>query len=158
MDSRSNSNEISLARLKALAPQPDDLVVLGNFSDENGHAVSFYYRPVESSHASYDSMLLNLRVRDIISNSFSVERRTSGLLRDLDHCLELAEQTPAEYQAMRAVFACHDRGIWMEFEVPSSAHLVRVEARKSFNLGPLLRAMEQQGTPVPVELEIAKVV
>lgn len=146
------------ARVRALTPHADDLLALGKFSDEKKHAISFYYRPGDETHGSHDAMLLNFRVRDIISNNFSAEHRTSGLLRDLDHCLEIAEQTPEEYPCLRAVFACHDRGIWMEFEVPSAVHLVRVETGNTFNLAPLLRALEQQDSFVPSEAGTTTVV
>ena len=153
-----SAHSVPSARLRALTPHSDDLLALGKFADDNQHAISFYYRPGDSTRGAHDAMLLNFRVRDIISNSFSPERRTSGLLRDLDHCLEIAEQTPEEYPCLRAVFACHDRGIWMEFEVPSSVHLVRVETGSSFNLGPLLRALEQQESFVAAESDTVKVV
>ncbi|HEX7285939.1 MAG TPA: hypothetical protein VF532_07135 [Candidatus Angelobacter sp.] len=116
-----------------------DLKSLAEFHDEHGHAVSFYFRPGDGSER--DGALMNLRVRNLISNHFLCGEKSHGLLRDLDAILELSEAKTEQPGQVKVVFACHDQGIWCEFTVPSSARIVRLEAGKKFDVSPLLRLL-----------------
>lgn len=120
----------------------DDLKALAQFHDEHGHAVSFYFKPGEGPRTERDGMLVNLRAHDIISNDFLREEKSHGLLRDLDAVLEISEGAE-QAGPMKVVFACHDRGVWQEFNVPASTRLIRLEAGKQFDIGPLLRLLRK---------------
>ncbi len=118
-----------------------DISFLAEFEDNRGHAVSFYFKPAPGAGGQRDAMLMNLRVHDIITNDFGRGHRSHGLLRDLDAVLEKAEQA-SDCSQLKVIFACHDRGIWREFDVPASGRMVRLEAGKRFDLAPLLRLMD----------------
>jgi hypothetical protein len=118
-----------------------DLKSLAEFHDEHGHAVSFYFRPGDGTGSERDGTLMNLRVRNIISNHFLCGEKSHGLLRDLDAVLELSETKTEQPGHVKVVFACHDQGIWCEFTVPSSARIVRLETGKEFDVAPLLRLL-----------------
>jgi len=120
----------------------DDLNALSQFCDERGHAVSFYFKPGAGPRSQRDGMLVNLRAHDIISNDFLREEKSHGLLRDLDAVLEVSEGVEHE-GPMKVVFACHDKGVWQEFSVPFSASIIRLEAGKQFEIGPLLRLLRK---------------
>lgn len=130
---------VEVAREETLSAQ--DISFLSEFEDSRGHAVSFYFRPSSGAAGERDAMLINLRVHDIITNDFGRGHRNHGLLRDLDAVLEKAEGA-SDSGPLKVIFACHDRGIWREFEVPASGRMVRLEAGKRFDLGPLLRVMD----------------
>jgi hypothetical protein len=124
----------------------EDVKALSRFRDESGHAVSFYFKPEPGPRGEHDGMLMNLRARDIISNDFLRGEKNHGLLRDLDAVLELSESLVDQEGPLTVVFACHDRGVWQEFVVPSSARIVKLEAGKQFEVGPLLRLLQKEDT------------
>ena len=124
----------------------DDVNALARFCDESGHAVSFYFKPGSGPNKERDGMLMNLRAHDIISNDFLRGEKNHGLLRDLDAVLELSEEAVSGEGPVRIVFACHDRGVWQEFSLPSSARIVRLEAGNRFEVGPLLRLLQNSDT------------
>lgn len=134
---------------KSMTATEDDLKSLSQFHDEQGHAVSFYFRPGTGTGSERDGMLMNLRARDIISNHFLCGDKGHGLLRDLDAVLELCEAGMQQSGPVKVVFACHDQGIWREFSVPSSARIVRLEAGKEFDLAPLMHLLHTDGGASP---------
>lgn len=91
-------------------------------------------------------MIVNLRARDVISNCFGQGKSNSGLLRDLDALLAISEESADPHAPMKVVFACHEQGIWEEFELPSSAiSFVRLEVGTQFDLAPLQRLVSPEG-------------
>ncbi len=123
-------------------PTSEQFALLEQFSDETGHAVSFYFKPAPGRDAELDLLALRIKARDMFSRDFEAGRKSTGLLRDLDGCLEAAEMAAEGDDApLKVVFACHDRGIWLEYELPSRARLLRMEAGRKFNLEPLFRRL-----------------
>lgn len=121
----------------------EDLQNLARVQDVGGHAVSFYFKPGPGSLVQRDAMIVNLRVRDIISNSFMGEKPSGGLIRDLDDVLQLSEEHTGDQPLLKVVFACRNQGVWEEFELPSSViRMVRLEVGKQFDLAPLMRLMQ----------------
>ena len=137
------SNTESAQAAKPRVITEDDVRALSRFHDESGHAVSFYFKPGHGPGSERDGMLMNLRARDIISNDFLRGEKSHGLLRDLDAVLELSEEAVDGEGPVKVVFACHDRGVWQEFSVPSSARIIRLEAGNQFDVGPLLRLLQK---------------
>lgn len=120
----------------------EDLQALGCVHDPCGHAVSFYYKPGPGKLVERDAMIVNLRARDIISNSFGGDKPNSGLLRDLDDVLKICEECTDQHGPLKVVFACQEQGVWEEFDLPSSAiRIVRLEVGTQFDLTPLMRLM-----------------
>jgi hypothetical protein len=126
------------------APTRHDLARLEKLGDAGGHAVSFYFRPGEGKLAERDAMIVNLRARDIISNSYEQDKPNLCLLRDLDAVMKLSEDASRPDASLKVVFACHDRGIWEEFDLPCDKRIVRLEAGDSFDLAPLRRLLETE--------------
>jgi hypothetical protein len=65
-----------------------------------------------------------------------------GLSKDLARILKMEEQireTPAQ---LRAVFACGNKHIWQEFDLPIRESVRHLEIAKHFQLVPLLRALK----------------
>ena len=143
MAGTSNSARVEQDSNKRLTKH--DLESLAQFHDDHGHAVSFYFKPGAGSER--DDVLINLRVRDIISNHFLCGDKGRGLLRDLDSVLELCEAGIEASGPAMVVFACHEKGVWREFTVPSSARIVRLEAGNQFDLEPLMRLLRSEATP-----------
>src|SRR5262249_25614582 len=106
----------------------EDVLPLETFHDSNCHAISFYYRPGEGNLAARDAMAVNLRARDIISNHFGAGKPCSGMLRDLDAVLHAVELASNHEAPLKVIFACYARGIWREFELPSSQRRVKLAA------------------------------
>jgi hypothetical protein len=143
MAGTSNSERVQQDSGKRLTQH--DLESLARFHDDHGHAVSFYFKPGGGSER--DDVLINLRVRDIISNHFLCGDKGHGLLRDLDSVMELCDAGIEASGPAKVVFACHEKGVWREFTVPSSARIVRLEAGDHFDLEPLMRLLRAGSTP-----------
>lgn len=118
-------------------PSTDELNDLSKFRDEAGHAVTFYFHPSPGPNARRDATAMEFRARDVFSDHFSPEQHNSGLLRDLDHCMQIVEETTGADSQLRIVFACHDRGIWKEFLVPFQGRMLQLEAGTNFDVAPL---------------------
>jgi hypothetical protein len=140
------SNPESAQAEKPRVITQDDVKALSRFHDESGHAVSFYFKPGAGPDKERDGMLMNLKAHDIISNDVLRGEKNHGLLRDLDAVLELSEQAVSGQGPVKVVFACHDRGVWQEFTLPSSGRIIRLEAGKRFDVGPLLRLLQDNDT------------
>jgi len=141
----SNSERVQEGQSKRLTKH--DLESLAQFHDDHGHAVSFYFKPGPGAGSERDDILINLRVRDIISNHFLCGDKGHGLLRDLDSVMELCEAGVEASGPAKVVFACHEKGVWREFTVPASARIVRLEAGNQFDLEPLMRLLLSDATP-----------
>lgn len=122
-------------------PTPWDLEILSRLRDASGHAVSFYFKPGEGKLAERDAMIVSLRARDIISNSYGQEKPNSSLLRDLDAVMKISESSVLD-APLKVIFACHEQGIWEEFELPVCRRMVRLEAGDAFDLTPLRSLLE----------------
>jgi hypothetical protein len=86
-------------------------------------------------------MIVSLRARDIISNSYGQEKPNSSLLRDLDAVMKISESSVLD-APLKVIFACHEQGIWEEFELPVCRRMVRLEAGDAFDLTPLRSLLE----------------
>ena len=92
--------------------------------------------------AERDAMIVSLRARDIISNSYGQEKPNSSLLRDLDALMKVSEEAGVPDAPLKVIFACHEQGIWEEFELPVGRRMVRLEAGDAFDLTPLRSLLE----------------
>lgn len=120
----------------------EDLKALADFRDESGHAVTFYFKPGGGANAARDAKLVQLESRNVISNAFATGFRKSGLLRDLDEVLQISENAEESEAKMKVVFACRERGLWLEYDVPTEGRHVRLHVGNHFDLAPLLRALD----------------
>lgn len=136
------------------APSPakivtrEDLKTLADFRDENSHAVTFYFKPAGGANAARDAKVVQLEARDVISSAFATGLRKSGLLRDLDEILQISENAPESEGLMKVVFACRERGVWLEYDIPAEGRHVRLHVGNHFDLAPLLRALDASAETV----------
>ena len=106
--------------------------------DPKGTAVSFYFQPRTPQNKSHreEAILVKDLVRDALREA---ERRGgNGAVRaDLQRILEMAEQLHGNHARAKAVFACHEQGIWREFDLPSQIARTQLIVNQRFHLKPL---------------------
>jgi hypothetical protein len=124
-------------------PALEFLTTLANVRDEEAHAVSFYFDWSSFSDTSHREEALN--VRHLVKQArgdFQPEMDDHGLSMDLERILKMEDEireTPAQ---LRAVFACGNKHIWQEFDLPVRESVSRLAIAKHFQLVPLSRALE----------------
>lgn len=100
-------------------PALEFLATLANVRDEEAHAVSFYFNWSSFSDTSHREEALNVEhLVNQARSEFHSEMDDHGLSKDLARILKMEEQireTPAQ---LRAVFACGNKHIWQEFDLP----------------------------------------
>jgi hypothetical protein len=141
------------------AISPEQLEMINHFYDEGGHAVSFYFKASpQQCKGNLDLLAMNDRVRQLISRDFQHGHVNTGFVRDLNHCLEVAEQNLELVSPLKVVFACHKQGIWLEYDLAISGHIVRMEAGTHFNVAPLMRLADitPQNLGVPPDLPLLR--
>ena len=154
----SNGHARHPARL-AKTISPEQLEMISHFYDEGGHAVSFYFKAsLPQCKGDLDLLAMNDRVRQLISRDFQQGHINTGFVRDLNHCLEVAEQNLKPTSSLKIVFACHKQGIWLEYDLAVSGHIVRMEAGTHFHVAPLMRLADitPQNFGVPPDVPLLR--
>jgi hypothetical protein len=134
----------------------EELEAISHFHDEGGHAVSFYFKAAPETEGDLNLLAMNDKVCQLISRDFDGGHIDAGLIRDLNHCLKVAEQNLELVSPLKVVFACHKRGVWLEYDLPVSSHILRLEAGTHFNVAPLFRLTQTQDADVPASFALSR--
>ncbi len=119
------------------------LAVLARFHDEEARAVSFYFS--RSSFADKAHREERVSVEHLVDEARSrnhSEVIDPGLSKDLEQILSMESGIRESPAVFRAIFACSNRQIWHEVNLPIRADIGHLDCTKHFLLVPLLRAME----------------
>lgn len=101
-------------------------------------AVSFYFKPSTPHDKSHREEAI--LAKDIVRKTLQeveAEGESRDAVADLECILQLAERLHGNQARSKAVFACHARGIWQEFDVPTVAASTRLYVNRRFQLKPL---------------------
>ncbi|HUK48891.1 MAG TPA: host attachment protein [Terriglobales bacterium] len=101
-------------------------------------AISFYFKPTTPQDKSHreEAILAKDLVRKTLQE-LSVNADGRDATNDLERILQLAERMHGNQARSKAVFACHARGIWQEFDVPAVAPSTKLYVNRRFHLKPL---------------------
>ncbi len=101
-------------------------------------AISFYFKPSTPQDKSHREEAI--LAKDVVRQTMQ-ELQASGngrsAMDDLERILQIAERLHGNQSRAKAVFACKDRGIWQEFDVPTVAVSTRLFVNRRFHLKPL---------------------
>ncbi len=117
----------------------DDIRELANFHSPEGCAVTFYYQPATPTNRSHrDETIL---VKDLVNNALREAEKKGGNQKaagsDLQRILEMNETLRNNGRHGKAIFACANRGVWREFDLPATLPKSNLILNQRFHLKPL---------------------
>jgi peptide subunit release factor 1 (eRF1) len=119
----------------------EELRQLAEMESPKGCAVSFYFQPRTPQDKSHreEAILIKDLVRDTLRKA---ERNgNDGALReDLQHILQVAEGLHNNHSRGKAIFACKEKGVWREMDVPPRLGESQISVNSRFHLKPLVTA------------------
>jgi|SRR5579864_7441303 len=135
----------------------DDLLDLTKFSDEHAHAVSFYFSLVSTPDNSHRQEAIAIkRLIQEAKEHFASQSVPTSLAKDLDEVHTVAEEVRLKPARFRAVFACGEKQIWREFDLPASRSIRHMDVGRRFVVLPLLAAAQSCAPYCVVLLETGK--
>lgn len=135
----------------------EGLLELAKFSDDHAHAVSFYFSLVSTSDNSHrrEAIAIKSLIQEARSH-FASQSVPTSLAKDLDEVLAVAEEVRLNPARLRAVFACHEKGVWREFDLPAPRSISHLDVARRFVLVPLVASAQSCGPYCVVILETGK--
>ena len=117
-----------------------DVERLADFHAPNHNAVTFYFIPRTPQDNSHREEAI--RLKDMLRNSELRETTKShGLKNDLDKIQQRAEELDHAGES-KAIFACSDRGIYEEYDIPTLEGETSLHVSRQFHLKPLISVLE----------------
>lgn len=122
----------------------EELLQLAEVVSPEGCAISFYYQPPAPADRSHkaDAILIKDAVQQALQNN---EDKPQHLRRDLQRILDMSEQLRNQHDRGRVIFACSDKDVWKEFDVPPHLPGTQVVVNSRFHLRPI--AVAEAETP-----------
>jgi peptide subunit release factor 1 (eRF1) len=124
----------------------EDMLELAEFQ---GHgtdcAISFYFQPSRPKNKSHreDAILAKDLVRQALREA-EKNGRNGGARADLQHILDLAADWQGSQTRARVIFACSNRNLWREFELPPQFADTQLFLNQRFHLKPMVRVLRAQ--------------
>ncbi len=119
----------------------EEIRQLAQFESPSGCAISFYFQPQTPQNKSHreEAILVKDLVRDALRKA---ERNgnDAALRQDLEKVLEIAEGLHGNHSRGKAIFACREKGMWREFDVPPRLGRSQITVNSRFHLRPLVDA------------------
>ncbi len=119
----------------------EEIRQLAQFESPTGCAISFYFQPQTPQNKSHreEAILIKDLVRDVLRKA---ERNgnDAALRQDLEKVLEIAEGLHGNHSRGKAIFACREKGMWQEFDVPPRLGRSQITVNSRFHLRPLVDA------------------
>jgi peptide subunit release factor 1 (eRF1) len=119
----------------------EELRRLAQVESPDGCAISFYFQPQTPQDRSHREE--TILIKDLVREALRQAERAGnhqGLREDLKKILQTAEGLYGNHSRGRAIFACREKGIWLEMDVPPRLGRVQIRVDSRFHLGPLVAA------------------
>src|SRR5579871_3188080 len=114
---------------------------LAQFESDSECAVSFYFQPQKPRNNSHREEAI--QVKDLVKECLRRAERNGqrqGLRADLERVLEAAGQLRGNHSRGKAIFACGEKGIWREMDIPPQLDRSSLVVSSRFHLKPLVAA------------------
>ena len=119
----------------------EEIRQLAQVDSAAGCAISFYFQPQTPQDKSHreEAILIKDLVREALRRA---ERNGNNqtVREDLQRILQIAETLHGNHSRGMAVFACRERGIWRELDVPPRLGRSQITVNSRFHLKPLVAA------------------
>jgi peptide subunit release factor 1 (eRF1) len=115
-----------------------DIAELARFEATDGCAISFYYQPPTPQDKSHRGEAI--LVKDLVRDALRLAERQgkNGTTRpDLERIQAMAEHLHGNSGKAKAVFACGNKNVWREFDVPARLARTELHVNRRFHLRPL---------------------
>lgn len=134
-----------------------DILELSNFYNERGNALSFYFGRADAPDESHRQELNTIKrlIKDA-QVELGATASSASQAEDLKELLANAQRIAASPAPLTAIFACRERGVWREIEIPVPRSMGLLETGKRFRVAPLLAALQQCEPYLVVPFESGK--
>ena len=122
------------------------LATLANVRDEKAHAVSFYFDLSSFSDTSHHEEAVTIKHLVSKAKSEFDSDLDDDLWNNLERILKMEDEIRESPAQFRAVFACGNKHVWQEFDLPIRERISRLAVSRQFQLVPLLRALESSAS------------
>ena len=115
---------------------------LAELQDENTCAVSFYYQPSAPRNKAHkeDIILIKDLARESLRRIQDKAKRDCAR-QDIERIVRLSTELRTNGTHGKAVFACADKNVWREFDVPAELGSTQIFIDRHFHLKPLARLL-----------------
>lgn len=115
---------------------------LAEFQDAKASAVTFYFQPSTPRNKAHkeDVILIKDLAREAV-RTLESQGRKEAARADLDHILRLSSELRNNGTHGKAVFACSDRNIWREYDVPANLPGTQLFVDRHFHLKPIAQLL-----------------
>jgi len=115
---------------------------LAELQDENSCAVSFYYQPSAPRNKAHKEDII--LIKDLARESLRLiedKSKRDCARQDIERIVRLSTELRSNGTHGKAVFACADKNIWREFDLPAELGSTRIVIDRHFHLKPLARLL-----------------
>jgi peptide subunit release factor 1 (eRF1) len=125
----------------------DQIRELAEFQDTNSSALSFYYQPSTPSNKAHKEVAIQVKdlARDVQrlveSGDFAGKVAKESMRADLDRITGMAGELRSNGAHAKAIFACADQNVWLEFDLPPQLPGTQLFVDRHFHLKPLARLL-----------------
>jgi peptide chain release factor subunit 1 len=119
----------------------EELRHLAQVESPGGCAISFYFQPQTPQDKSHREE--TILIKDLVRNALRHGERAGNhqvLRDDLQRILQKAEGLYGNHSRGKAIFACRERGIWRELDLPPRLGRSQLKVDSRFHLRPLVAA------------------
>ncbi len=111
---------------------------LAEFQDDQSCAVSFYFQPSTPRNKAHkeDTILIKDLAREAM-RALESKGKKDCARADIDRVVRLSGELRSNGTHAKAVFACANRNIWHEYELPASLGSTQLFVDRHFHLKPL---------------------
>jgi len=120
----------------------EQLRELAEFRDDKSCAVTFYYQPSTPRNKAHkeDTIL----IKDLAREAMRVlenKGKKDCARDDMDHIVRMAGELRTNGTHGRAVFACSNKNIWRDYELPASLGSTQIHVDRQFHLRPIAQLL-----------------
>ncbi len=119
----------------------EELRQLAQVESPAGCAITFYFQPQTPQDKTHREEAI--LAKDLVRNAVRHAERSGnhqGLREDLQKIQRTAETLYGNHSLGKAIFACRDRGIWREVDLPARLGRSQLKVDSRFHLRPLVAA------------------
>lgn len=119
----------------------EEIRQLAQFESPAGCAISFYFQPQTPQNKSHREEAI--MVKDLVRDALRKAERNgnqAALREDLEKILTIAEGLHGNHSRGKAIFACREKGIWRELDIPPRPEPSQITVNSRFHMRPLVDA------------------
>jgi peptide subunit release factor 1 (eRF1) len=120
----------------------DELRQLAEVESTESGAITFYFQPQVPQDPSHREELIT--VKDLVKEALHRQERNGNhraVRADLERIQKASEHLRGNHSRAKAIFACSDKNIWREFDLPAISGKTQLHVNSRFRLKPIASAV-----------------